>query len=117
MTPSSTALRCLTTLARCAEKMAIAGNYQASPDAYRERGYSGYAEYAPVSNAAFGISSLVTHAARDLYLRLPNTRQAHGVFTRWAPVSPLVLLVEADLVAQSAVPATGYATMLQADVE
>jgi hypothetical protein len=99
------------------EIMAIAGNYQISPDAYRERGYSGYAEIAPLSNAAFGLSSLVTHAARDIYLRLPNTRQAHGVFLRWAPLRPLALLGEADLLVQSANSATGYATMLQADVE
>ena len=100
-----------------AEIMAIAGNYQVSPDAYRERGYSAYAEITPVYNLAFGVSSLVTHAARDLYLRLPTTRQAHGLFGRWAPVQPLALLAEADLVAQSATSATGYATMLQADVE
>jgi hypothetical protein len=99
------------------ELMAIAGNYQVSPDAYRERGYSGYAEFAPRSNAAFGVSSLVTHAARDLYLRLPDTRQAHGVFGRWAPVEPLVLLAEVDLLRHSATSATGYATLLQADVE
>jgi hypothetical protein len=100
-----------------AEVMAIAGNYQISPDAYRERGYSGYAEIAPVSSAAFGVSSLVTHAARDILLRVPNTRQAHGIFARWAPVRPLVLLGEADLLVQSALSSTDYATMLQADVE
>lgn len=99
------------------EIMAIAGNYQVSPDAFRERGYSGFAEYAPVSNVALGVSSLVTHAARDLYLLVPNTRQAHGVFARVAPVQPLVLLAEGDLIASSAISATGYATMLQADVE
>jgi hypothetical protein len=100
-----------------AEIMAIAGNYQISPDAYRERGYSGYAEFAPIPKAAFGISSLVTHAKRDVLVYLPNTRQAHGVFARWAPVTPLVLMGEADLVLQSATSSTGYATMLQADVE
>jgi hypothetical protein len=100
-----------------AELMGIAGNYQVSPDAYRERGYSGYVELSPLPGAAFGASSLVTHAARDLYLRLPNTRQAHGLFARVSPVTPLVLLAEADLVAQSAASATGYATMLQADIE
>ncbi len=99
------------------EIMAIAGNYQVSPDAFRERGYSGYAEYAPVSNVALGVSSLLTHAARDLYVLVPNTRQAHGLFARVAPVSPLVLLAETDLIASSAISATGYATMLQADVE
>jgi hypothetical protein len=99
------------------EAMVIAGNYQVSPDAYRERGYSAYAEVAPRSNVAVGLSSLVTHAARDLYLRLPDTRQAHGVFGRWAPVEPLVLLAEVDLLHHSATSATGYASMLQADVE
>jgi hypothetical protein len=99
------------------EVMAIAGNYQVSPDVYRERGYSAFAEIAPLPRAAFGVSSLITHAARDLYLRLSNTRQAHGVFVRAAPVEPLVLLAEGDLIAQSATSATGYATMLQADVE
>ncbi|MEO8902951.1 MAG: hypothetical protein ABI488_12900 [Polyangiaceae bacterium] len=100
-----------------AELMGIAGNYQVSPDVYRERGYSGYVEVAPLSNAAFGLSSLVTHSKRDLLLNLPDTRQAHGVFARWAPVQPVALLAEADLVAHSAVSTTGYATMLQADVE
>jgi hypothetical protein len=100
-----------------AEVMAIAGNYQVSPDMYRERGYSGYAEYAPVSNAAIGVSSLVTHAARDRVWLLPNTRQAHGVFGRWAPLTPLVLMAEADLLRHSALSSTGYVTMLQADVE
>ena len=61
------------------ELMGIAGNYQASPDAFRERGYSGYVEYSPVSHWAFGVSSLVTHAAEDVYLRAATTRQAHGV--------------------------------------
>jgi hypothetical protein len=50
-------------------------------------------------------------------LRLPDTRQAHGVFGRWAPVEPLVLLAEVDLLHHSATSATGYASMLQADVE
>ena len=99
------------------EIMAIAGNYQISPDEYRERGYSGYAELAPVSNAAFGVSSLVTYAKRDKTLLVPNTRQAHGAFARWAPLHPVVLLGEADLISQSATSATGYASLLQADVE
>jgi len=99
------------------ELMAIAGNYQISPDAYRERGYSAYLEYTPLPRLALGASSLVTHAKRDLYLRLPNTRQAHGLFARAAPADPVALLFEADLIAQSATSATGYATMLQADLE
>jgi hypothetical protein len=99
------------------EIMAIAGNYQISPDAYRERGYSAYAEIAPVTNAAFGVSSLVTHAKRDVHIFVPNTRQAHGAFVRFAPARPLALLAEADFVADSGTSSTGYATLLQADVE
>jgi hypothetical protein len=102
------------------ELMGIAGNYQASPDAFRERGYSGYLEWSPASHYAFGVSSLVTHAAEDVYLRAANTRQAHGVIFRGSPVLPLVLLGEGDVVIQSVTGLstwTGLATMLQADVE
>jgi len=99
------------------EIMGIAGNYQISPDAYRERGYAAYLEYAILPRLALGASSLVTHAQRDLYLRLPNTRQAHGLFARAAPIEPLALLLETDWIAQSATSAAGFATMLQADLE
>jgi len=102
------------------EVMAIAGNYQVSPDGYRERGYSGYLEYSPASKLSVGVSSLVTYAAKDIELNVSNLRQAHGVFARWSPWTPLVLMVEADLVVQgtSSIPSeTGAATMLQADYE
>lgn len=44
-----------------AEIMGILGNYQISPDLYRQRGYAGYLEYAPTPRLAIGASSLVTH--------------------------------------------------------
>ena len=102
------------------ELMGIAGNYQASPDAFRERGYSGYVEYAPVSRWAFGVSSLITHAADDVFLRAATTRQAHGVMLRGSPTESLAILGEADLtvLSPSGQPTwTGVATMLQADLE
>ncbi|HXK19340.1 MAG TPA: hypothetical protein VNG33_16130, partial [Polyangiaceae bacterium] len=80
-----------------AEVMAIAGNYQVRPDAYRERGYSLSVEYAAAERLALGVSSLATHAARDLYVKVPNTRQAHGFCARYAPWQPLVLLGEGDV--------------------
>ena len=83
-----------------AEVMAIAGNYQIRPDAYRERGYSLTAEYAVADRLALGVSSLVTHAARDLVLKVPNTRQAHGIFARYAPWQLLALLGEGDVLVQ-----------------
>ena len=102
------------------EVEAIAGNYQAHPDAFRERGYSGYAEWSPRNRYALGVSSLVTHVAEDVYFRAANTRQAHGLLVRAAPIDPLVVLAEADYVTQA--PAglarwNGLATMLQLDVE
>jgi len=103
-----------------AEVMAIAGNYQIRPDAYRERGYSLSVEYAAAERLALGVSSLATHAARDLYVKLPNTRQAHGLSARFAPWRPLVLLGEADMLVQhttGSATLVGAATMLQADVE
>ncbi len=103
-----------------AEIMGILGNYQISPDAYRERGYSGYVEIAPAERVAVGLSSLVTHAKTDIYLQTADTRQAHGVFARVAPWPVLVLMAEADLVVQSprGIPnRVGYASLLQADVE
>jgi hypothetical protein len=102
------------------ELMAILGNYQVSPDAFRERGYAGYLEWSPFTGGAFGVSSLVTHAAADLYLRVADTRQAHGVFGRWAPWRPLVLLAEADFLREQpegGPSMSGDATMLQVDLE
>jgi hypothetical protein len=103
-----------------AEIMAILGNYQLHPDAFRERGYSGYAEIAPLNWAAFGVSSLITHAQSDIYKNAATTRQAHGVFARVAPVQSLVFLAEGDLVARATEGTkeqVGYAAMLQADFE
>ncbi len=102
--------------------MAIAGNYQISPDAYRERGYAGFVEVDLNPRFVFGASSLITYAGRDIFLDVPDVRQAHGLFARATPAKPLVLLAEADLIADttrptSAASSLGAATMLQADVE
>ncbi len=102
------------------ELMGIAGNYQIRPDAYRERGYSGFLEYALGPWATAGVSSLLTRTDRDLYLRVPNTRQAHGAFARLAPFGPLVLMLEADYLRQTpdgTDPLSGYALLASADIE
>jgi hypothetical protein len=102
------------------ELMGIAGNYLLNPDEYRERGYSGFLEAAIGPRVSVGLSSLLTYAARDVNLRVPNLRQSHGLFLRASPWEPLVLLVEADAlieVPQWGDPVAGYAAMAQADVE
>jgi hypothetical protein len=115
--------------------MGILGNYQISPDAFRDRGYAGYLEIAPYSRLSIGVSSLVTHAQKDINLGVADTRQLHGLYVRASPVQPLVLMAEGDVMVNSATaspfPAgapgapsstpsassVGFVSMLQADVE
>ena len=103
-----------------AELMAIAGNFQVAPAAYRDHGYSGYAEWAPLPKLAVGVSSLVTHAEQDILLGAPAWRQVHGGFGRYSPIQALVITAEVDALYQSVKPGindSGYAAMVQADVE
>jgi hypothetical protein len=102
------------------EVMAILGNYQLRPDDYRERGYSGFVELTPNTHLALGASSLFTRARRDVNFRVTDYRQAHGLFVRYSPVPPVVVLAEADWVYQSLTwngHRGGYAALLQGDWE
>jgi hypothetical protein len=103
------------------ELMGIAGNYLENPDVYRERGYSGYLEYLLAPKWAIGASSLLTYAGRDIQTRGEHSlRSAPGLFLRAAPVGPLVLLGEGDVLVNRTTPTgtqVGYAAELQADVE
>jgi hypothetical protein len=100
------------------EIMGIAGNYQISPDKFRERGYSLNAEYLLGLRTAIGVSSLVTHAADDRVLQTnkPQTRQAHGVTARLVPMDDIAILAEADVLTTSQTK-LGYVGMVQADYE
>jgi hypothetical protein len=100
------------------EVMGIAGNFQISPDDFRERGYSAYAEYAPLTTLAVGASSLFTRATRDIVYGVTDYRFANGPFVRYSPVPALVLFGEADWVYQSLTwngHRSGYAAFVQAD--
>jgi hypothetical protein len=102
------------------ELMGIVGNFQISPDEFRERGYSAYVEYAATTTLALGGSSLFTRATRDIYLGVTDYRYANGVFARYAPVEPLVLLAECDSSYQSLTwngHRGGFAAFVQADYE
>jgi hypothetical protein len=108
-----------------AEAMGILGNYQVSPDAFRQRGYAAYLEMAPLPALAAGVSSMVTHTNTDIALGSEAIRQAHGIFARWSPWKPLVLMGESDVTHSSqpvrgSIGATnllGVVNMLQADFE
>jgi hypothetical protein len=102
------------------EVMAIAGNFQMGPDAYRERGYSAFAELSLKTNAYLGASSLIAFSSADPTTGLATIRHAHGLFARYAPVESLALLAEADFLAWVAPPQLdriGFAAFLQADWE
>ncbi len=104
-----------------AEVMGILGNFQLHPSLYWEHGYSGYVEWAPFTRAAFGVSSLLTHAEYDVVTIRPSfLRQAHGVFARVAPVTPVVFLLEADVLLdrpEGGPTTSGYTGLLQVDYE
>jgi hypothetical protein len=102
------------------ELMGIVGNFQLHPDDFRERGYSGFIEYAPMKTLALGASSLFTRAKRDIAYGVTDYRYANGIFARYSPVEQLVLLAEADSVYQSLTwngHRGGYAGFVQADIE
>ena len=104
-----------------AEVMALLGNYSVHPDAYRERGASGYVEVALPPNTAIGLSALAARSDASLVTRLPTLRQAYGAFARTAPWRPVVLQVEADLLLNKelggGVQDVGHAEWFQADLE
>ena len=111
------------------EIMAIAGNFAINPDAFRERGGSGFFEWMPSTKVAGGASALLTHAeqARTDYdaslAPAPIWRHAYAVHARISPVKPLVILTEFDallnsqLVAGNAENHAGIVALLQADMQ
>lgn len=101
-----------------AELMAIAGNYQINPDKYRERGYSLHVEVLASKSVAAGASSLLTVAKADrISLEQEQTvRGAHGGFARFAPVQPVVVMLEADALHTSRRD-LGYVGFVQLDWE
>ncbi len=112
------------------EVMAIAGNFLESPDAFRQRGYSGYVEWDPIPKLTLGLSSLVTHAnigvdPNGAPLTGDLIRQAHGLFARVVPIKLLVLSLESDFLYDSqpptlttaAINGAGIVDQLQADLE
>jgi hypothetical protein len=87
------------------EVMAVVGNPQIAPDAYRERGVVGFLAAHPRADLEVGVSTLATRAALDVDAREPLTRQAHGAFARWSPASRVAVLAEADLLVDVAAEA------------
>jgi hypothetical protein len=104
-----------------AELMGILGNLQLRPSEYRERGFAGFVEKQLGPEIAVGLSSQVMQSRMDVETREAFfLRQAHGAFARWAPVEPVAVLAELDLLATRSGPGEtiyGHAAMVQADWE
>lgn len=104
-----------------AELMGIAGSWQIRPDVFRQRGYSGFAEYLMAPRLALGVSSRIVHLELDPRTFREEWKHAHGVLGRWGtPWQPLVLLGEWDYVFESpkyAPRRTGIVGYVQADLE
>jgi hypothetical protein len=100
------------------EAMGILGNYQMTPDKFRERGYSAYLEYSLSPSVAIGGSSLITYAKADRIANNgeSNTRQAHGLTARVAATPAFAILAEADYLL-STQTRPGYAAFVQGDYE
>ena len=103
------------------EVMGIVGNINVSPDAYRQRGFSGLVEVPVAERATVGFSALVTRAEVTAFAPSPGLHEVYAVFSRWAPVQQLVLVAEGDVFFNNTL-GTGVlqpnaATWLQLDYE
>jgi len=104
-----------------AELMAMLGNYSVRPDAFRERGFAGYAELTLSPTVAIGINALAARADAAPGSPSPTLRQAYGLTARAAPWTPLVVSAELDALISTTLGSgslqTGHAGWLQADLE
>lgn len=103
------------------EVLAILGNLNTTPDAYRQRGFSGLVEVPVAERASVGFSALLTRAELSTSFPSPTLRQVYAVFSRWAPIEPVVVMVEGDVFLNNALGTgalqTNAATWLQVDWE
>lgn len=103
------------------EFMISLGNFQISPDKFRERGYSGFLEYIFDSHLAVGASSMIMQSKAGPYFRPVGkkyVRSAHGLTARYAPssLSWISVLAEADVLKSTGQKA-GYTGFVQVDTE
>ncbi len=100
------------------EGMFVLGNYQVSPDDYRERGFVGFGELALSSKMAVGINTLILQSGKSLLTgRQDRTiRHAHGAMLRWAAFDPFVFMGEFDVLKTTG-SGMGYTMYLNGDYE
>lgn len=102
-----------------AEGMLVLGNYQVSPDDFRERGYSGYVEYLLSSRLALGVSSMILQSRSGPHFNPIGTkvlRHAHGLMARYSPMTELAILSEVDVLKTTG-SKLGFTAFVQGDYE
>ena len=103
------------------EVMGIVGNLEVSPDAYRQRGFSGLVEVPIAERATIGMSALITRAELTLASPSPGLHEVYAVFSRFAPIEQVGVVVEGDVFFNnnlgSGVLQPNGATWLQVDYE
>ena len=102
------------------EAMLVVGNLQIRPDAYRQQGGVGYFEYAIMPKLAIGASALFLRTTLDPQISESLLRHSYGVFARWSPTRPVVIMGEADVVVsrgETLQRGTGTVSYVQVDVE
>lgn len=103
-----------------AEAMLVVGNLQIKPDVYREQGAGGYFELSPTRKFAVGASALVLRTTLDPIITESLIRHAYGLFARFSPVRPVVLMAEGDVLVsrgETLQRGTGSVSMATVDVE
>jgi hypothetical protein len=101
------------------EAMAILGNPQVAPSAYRETGYAAQAFWTPTRTLELGASSLMATSDRDVETLAPMTRQAHGFHARWGALPHTAVLAEVDALRSDSdgVVHNGIASVAEVDWE
>lgn len=103
-----------------AEVMGILGNFQLNPDAYRDRGVVGFAEYTIAPKYSVGVNGLFVTTQLDPIAGVTQKRGAAGAFGRISPAEPIVLSTEWNVLitAPAGLPVNaGLVGMLQADYQ
>lgn len=103
-----------------AEAMAVLGNFQVSPDKFRDRGATGYLEHSLSTRLAVGVSGQVMHAERDVQDLAATWRHAYGAFARYSPSAQWVISAEADFLYntfQTKENRTGFVSYATVDYE
>ena len=105
-----------------AEAMAVGGNFQMHPDAFRERGIVAYLERRISGRQALALQAFALRSSSDGFFLTGGSlfRQAYGAFYRVVPHAKLAVLAEGNVLVnrfQTSGTTLGHVAFVQADYE